>query len=38
MSKLNGVDEDEAQYPDGACVFGVGFQDFGGLFDFLVIA
>lgn len=38
VPELEGIDEDEAQCPDGTFVFGVSFEQFGGVFDFLVIA
>lgn len=38
MSELIGVDKDVAKDPDGALVLGVGLEDLGGPFDFLVVA
>ena len=37
MSKLGGVDEDEAEDAEGGGILGEYFEDFSGVFDFLVV-
>ena len=38
MSKFGGVDEDEGEDAEGGGILGEYFEDFGGVFDFLVVA
>lgn len=38
VAKFRGVDKDVGESGDGGFVFGVSFEDFGGIFDFFVIS